>query len=178
VAYKILGQFADTVGDGSGTINAIGDYDTTSELFMITAGVEEHIIVTRCITSFTAAAITKADVYGDGTALPNGIVMFVMDKNSAIQYYLTDQNAPIKTNTDWAQLCFDFAVFTGFATGDDFLVARWTFEKSGKPVELLPGWSLAVLLQDDFSILGLTEHNFFMHGYFERPRIGGVGGHA
>ena len=119
-------------------------------------------------------------MYADGPALTNGIDVYVTDSLGAIQYYLSDEVTNIKTNADWAQLCYDFAIFTGFAVGNDFATVRWTWAKSGKEVELLPGWGVHFLLQDDMRPVTTTlvKHHFLVQGWYHLPTIGADAGHA
>lgn len=179
MAYKILSRFADTVGDGSGTINAIGDYSGTPTIFKVEAGTE-HIDIARMVISYEAATLNSTAQYGSGAALTNGIDVFVQDADGNIIYYLTDENHNIKRNPDWPELCFDFNLYTGFASGDDFVVVRWTFARSGVPVELLPGWALCVLLQDNMTTGGalLTHQHFLVQGRFRDLGSQASGVHA
>ena len=174
MSIKIISRMADTGGDGTGEYQAIGDYDGDPTLFKFTAQPHEHIVLSRLIGSFKASALTNADVYGTaaGSALTNGIQMYVTDIDGTIMYYITDPRHPVKANADWAHYCYDYNQWAGLGTGDDHGAWRWTFVKSGQPVELLPGWSLCVLLQDDFSS-AVTEHHFIIQGYNIWPRLQG-----
>lgn len=177
--HKHLSHYADTNGDGTGNENATGDYSGAPTSFKRTAAPGEHLVIARLIISMTAAALNKADVYGNGVAaLTNGIDVYITDANGAIVYYLTDEHQPIKNNTDWPQLCFDYQIFTGFASGDDFACMRWSFDQAGVPVVLLPGWSFNILFQDDLSAANLTEHLFLLQGFYEVPHVAEEEGHA
>ena len=180
MAYKILSRHADTVGDGSGTHNAIGNYAGDPTEFKISAAPGEYINLTRCIVSMQSSTLNQSDIYGDGGALTNGIDCYVTDSLGVIQYYLTDENVPIKTNAEWAHLCYDYSVHAGFAAGSDFVVIRWTWAHSGKEVELLPGWSVNFLCQDDLRTVTskLTDHHFFVQGWYQLPTVGADVGHA
>ena len=179
--YKLLFRLADTVGDGSGTKQALGNYAGSPTVFKLTAQPGEHIAVHRMIMEMVATSFANSDQYGTGAALTNGISMYVTDMLGVIQYYLTDEDHPIKANAEWGHQCFDYQHFdTQFGAGAEYAAARWTFSKSGQPVELLPGWSINVLLEDDLREVtsGLTEHGFFMNGYFLQPTIGDDDGHS
>ena len=181
MAYKLLSRNADTVGDGSGTKNAIGNYAGDPTPFMIRAQPGEHLIINRMIVGAEGNSFSNADLYGSGPELTVGISLYVTDDNGDILYYLTDEDTPIKQNGGWAHYCYDYARFgTAFPQGNDLGAVRWTFARTGQPVELLPGWSINVLLEDDMRTVttGLVEHNFLMQGHFLVPKIGKDDGHA
>ena len=181
MAYKLLSRLADTVGDGTGTKSATGDYDGDPTIFKIRAKPTEQIIIYRMLVHMEAASFANSDQYGSGPALANGIALYVADNDGVIQYYLTDPSHPVTANGEWAHQCYDYAHFdTQFGAGSEYAAVRWTFAKSGKPVELLPGWSICVLCEDDLTLgtRGLVEHQFMMQGYYEQPRIGDEEGHA
>lgn len=174
----ILSRMADTVGDGSGTIFATGNYSGNPTQFKVTAQPDEQIFIERMIVGLEASDFSRSDFYGDTNALSVGITIYVTDDNGDIQYYLTDPDAPIKTNAQWAHYCYDYARFnTDKQSGTEAAAVRWTFAKSGVPVELLPGWSLCLLLQDNMGAT-LSDQHFLMQGYFEQPTIGTEDGHA
>jgi hypothetical protein len=176
--YKLISQMADTVGDGSGTIFATGNYSGNPTEFKFTAQPAQHVFIERMIVGLEAADFARSDYYGDAAALSVGISLYVTDDNGDIQYYLTDVDAPIKTNAQWAHYCYDFQRFnTDLPTGTEAAAVRWTFAKTGQPVELLPGWSLCILLQDNMAAT-LDDQHFLLQGYYEQPRIGDEDGHA
>ena len=180
MAYKLHLRLADTDGDGSGTKNAIGNYAGSPTVFKVQAQSGEHIIIQRLIMGMTGDSFANADEYGSGPALTVGIHLYVTDNRGVIQYYLTDEDHPVKSNGHWAHMCYDYTRFnTAFPNGDEYAAVRWTFGKSGKPVELLPGWSLNILLQDDFRTVttGLKENHFNLQGHYLQPRIGSDAGH-
>ena len=175
MAYELISRLADVDGDGTGEDSGVGDFSTVSRLLQVTAAPGEHISINRMIVGFQGGTIANGAVYGSGSALTNGIMVYVTDANASVQYDLTDLSHPIKANGHWAHYCYDYAVYgSDLPTGDDFAAARWTFGKTGQLVELLPGWSFNVLLQDDFrtATTGLTVHQFLVQGFYQQPRIG------
>lgn len=181
--HKLFFRLADTVGDGSGTKQALGDYSSDPTAFRVRAQPGEHLVIERMILELVCADFDDSGLYGTGPKLTNGIVLYVTDNDGTILYYLTDEDYPVSTNAEWAHQCFDFEIFDNrLPTGDEYAAARWTFAKTGKPVELLPGWSLNVLCQDDLRTVttGLTEHGFNMHGWYIAPGLRGATdvGHA
>jgi hypothetical protein len=156
----------------------IADYSSNPTLFMVTAQPGEHLSVARLLWSLRDGTIQNADVYGGlGAALTNGIEVYVTDDNGDILYYLTPAE-PIKTNAGWNAVCYDVDYHYGFASGDDFIHARWTFTKFGQPLILNPGWSLCVLAQDNFT--GTSRQVFVLEGFVITPTLRGSSdvGHA
>jgi hypothetical protein len=166
MANKIISRFLDTAGDGSGTKNANGNYASAAEEFLITPDSGEQWWITRMIVSITDTAGMLQNEYGNlGAALTNGIAVDVQD-DSGVLYSLTDEDVPVKTNAQWGAYCFDVALFSwGTSPTNEELVVRWTFAKSGKPVQLRSwqGEKLVVTLNDDLT--GLLTHRFLVQGY-------------
>ena len=155
-------RLLDTVGDGSGTTNAIGDYSAVATSFKIT-DTSGWGSIERIMISYRDTGSFDTELYGNGIALTNGLKVFLKDTNDAvIQEYTA---FPIKTNGDWASHCYDWAYFdTG--TGDNYASIRWTFAKSGQPVivKFDQGEYLEVLLNDSF--INLVEHKFIVQGVY------------
>ena len=154
----------DTVGNGSGTINAVGDYSTTAQSFRI-SDTSGRGIIHRIIVSYRDSGAFDTELYGNGIALTNGVRVFLKDSSDQIIQEYTA--FPIKSNGDWAAHCYDWTYFQEGA-GDNYAAIRWTFSKSGKPVTVKfhEGEYFEVLLNDDFS--GLIEHKFVVQGHYAR----------
>lgn len=154
----------DTVGDGSGTKDANGDYSGEgAEQFLIAPGTGEIYKIARMIGTYSDTTGFSPDEYGNlNAALTNGISMGVYD-GSGIKYWLTDEDNPVKTNSDWVHYCYDWTLFS-YGTGNDRAGFRWTFAKSGSPVTLNGnnGEYLAVNLNDDLT--GLVDQHFLVQG--------------
>ena len=160
-------QFLDSLGDGTGRINHNLNYSSTPDTaFIENTNTLKRLVLYRMIVSIQDANGMIATEYGNlNTALTNGIIIKVLDKDNNVKINLTSENNPIKYNAAWAGYCYDADV-KGWGTGDDVLAVRWTFANSGKPITLLPGWKLIVILNDDLT--GLTEHHFHVQGYEQR----------
>lgn len=162
---KLISRNLDTVGNGTGTTNAIGDYSSAAEEFKIAPGVGEHFHIHRLIVSIGDAGSFDSGGYGAVTpvaSLTNGVVLRV--QNGGTVFSLTDD--PITTNAEWAAYCHDVTVHS-FGSGDALLTARWTFDKSGIPISLRgdEGEELVVELNDDLTFL--TAHKFLIQGYYK-----------
>ena len=155
-------RLLDTVGDGSGVTNAIGDYSGTQTSFKITDttgwGQIERILV-----SYRDSGAFDTELYGNGIALTNGVRCILRNSDDEIIQEYTAY--PILSNGDWAAHCYDWAYFEE-GTGDNYAAIRWTFSKSGQPVivKFDKGEYFEVLLNDDFS--GLIEHRFNVQGKY------------
>jgi len=161
----ILSRHLDTNGDGTGSKDAIGDYSTTQGVFKITPPAGTIYRIARMIVCVADSAGMAAEEYGNlGAALANGITLRIHNGTSTV-VDLVD-SFPITTNSGWARLCYD-ADLKSWGAGDELLVARWTFAKSGVPLRLDGDAteSLEVLLDDDLQ--GLIGHNFLVQGYTE-----------
>lgn len=159
----MISQFLDTVGDGSGTINANGDYSSAAEEFLISPAAETDKRIAykiyRMVISAEDTNGMQAQEYGNlGAALTNGVTI-VHDDGSMTITNLTP--TPIKTNALWGSYCYDVDV-KSWGSGNELLVVRWTFSKSGAPITLANNERLVVGLNDDFS--GLISHGFMVQG--------------
>ena len=159
-----LFRYLDTVGDGSGTKDAVGNYAGAVEEFKIVPAAGEVMRIHRLIVSAIDTTGMDADKYGNGITLTNGI--FVKTKNASGTILDLTDGEPILTNGAWAHLCYDADVKT-WGSGNDHLVVRWTFSKSGAPIRLVgdDGEYLSVDLNDSFA--GLLGHFFMVQGVYE-----------
>ena len=155
--------FLDSVGDGTGTINANEDYSGSPEtiLQLIAPAGYEYAINRLLVTVEDGFNGFSGENYGAVATLTNGIEVAVHDANGNQILDLTS-GLKIQSNAHWARHCFD-AVIETVGSGNSFLRVRWTFESAGDPLVLLPGCSLRVLLQDDLT--GLIGHYFMAQGW-------------
>lgn len=165
-----LFHFADTVGDGSGLIDAIGDYSSgalglTEFAFAPAAG--EVFKIARLIVTIEDAGTFDSAAYGNGITLTNGISIHkrtgVPNGSSTLIQDLTAAD-PVHTNTEWGSYCYDVALHD-FGAGNPVLLVRWTFSKSGGDVELDGDAAeyLSIRCSDDMS--ALVGHEFQLQGF-------------
>jgi len=162
MSFRPFFRFLDTVGDGSGTKNAVGDYSSVVTDFKLTNPASSNgvIEVHRLVMQIEDATAATGEKYGGGTALTNGIELFLLDASGNTVIDITD-GLPIKNNGDWARYCYDLTI-DSFPGTNDFVQVRWTFAKSGVPLVLKPGWSLAARLNDSMTFL--VDHTFMVQG--------------
>ena len=148
--------------DGT-TIQANGNYATVPAKFSIQCPTDsdDSYEINRVIIFIKDTQGIDADKYGNGITLANGIeVEHIASDGATVKDDLTG-GLPIKSNGDWARLCYDVQLLE-FGTGNEIVSVRWTLEKTGKPLILGPGEYLRFTLSDDFS--GLIEHTFNVQG--------------
>lgn len=158
----IISRFLDTVGDGSGTKNAIGDYSAATEEFKIVPGAGEIFVINRMIVQIRDSGQFTASTYGALATLNNGIHVHIKD-SGGVKIDLVD-NLTIKTNAEWGRVCYDTQLIT-WGVGDSFILVRWTFGRSGTQIWLdnSRGDYLSVDLNDNLT--GLVAHTFIVQGY-------------
>lgn len=154
----------DAGGDQSdANINANGDYSVTPEKFFIKPPNDETWVILRMIISAQATGVFRAGGYGALTGgLTNGIDVYRNVTGDISDHLVT--KAPVKTNAQWGFNCYDVDVKT-WGPGDEFLLSRWTFEKSGRSMALdgAIGEEMGVIVRDDLS--GLVNHIFQVQGF-------------
>ena len=161
----MLCRYLDTAGDGSGTKNANGNYSAAEEVFYIQPPASTIYRIARMIVSAEDASTMQAQEYGNlGAALGTGIEVRVQNDSGTV-IDLTD-SATVQTNAHWGRLCYDADV-KSWGAGNELLVVRWTFAKSGVPLRLDGDANerLEVVLNDD--LRGLISHYFLVQGYTE-----------
>ena len=159
---KSIYRLLDTVGDGTGTTNAIGDYSVTPASFKIT-GTSGRVDIERVIVMLEDGGSFDSGAYGNGLALTNGIRVYLRDTDDNVINEYT--SFPILTNGDWAGHCHDFNHFN-WGSGNEVASIRWTFSKSGQPVQINfdAGEYFEVYLNDDFS--ALVKQRFTIQGKY------------
>jgi len=143
--------------DGSGTNTLICPFE-----FSLEPAAGETLFVTRLLVSVRDLFATAED-YGDITSgLTNGITIKVYEGDLEVAD-LTDGVA-VKTNGDWRRVCYD-ATPTAWGAGDQYLSARWTFDKHGESLRLDGdnNEKIVVVCHDDLG--GLVEHYFLAQGH-------------
>jgi len=165
---QYLSRLLDSNGDGTGTKNIILDYrdpaDGIGETdYFIQPPAGEIFLITRLLVHIRDGGSFDAEKYGNGVTLTTGIVI-TLKRGAAVEVDLTD-GVPIKSNAQWAQLCYDVAIST-YGAGDEYLHARWSFFKGGVPGLYLHGDDedkFVVTVNDKLDTL--DEHSFTVQGH-------------
>lgn len=146
--------------DGS-TVEANVDGSVTPATYSYACPADETIELERLLVYIQDTGNFNVASYGNGITLANGLEI------EAAGVDLLD-GQPIKTNADWAALCYDLSYFS-FGVGDNAAAVRWTFGKAGAPLILESLETIAVTVNDDMT--GLTGHRFMVQGTFQ-PKAG------
>jgi len=161
----LLFRYLDTVGDGSGTKNANGDYSSVAQDFKITTqpNISSNLIQALNIHIRDGSALS-ANEYGNVAALTNGVSVKIHNASNVAVIDLTD-GIPVKSNAGWSRGAFNMRA-DDFGSGDNFISAQWHFNDPGSWMSLPTGYSLRVHLNDNLS--GLIDHYFFVTGHVHR----------
>ncbi len=160
-----IARYLDVNGDGTGAIDAIGDYSVTPEEFYIQPPVGAVYELQRVIITIEDAGSIDSGGYGNNAnPLANGIKVECRISGQPTRVLTAQVN--IKRTADWNSLCYDGQV-ADFGAGNSFYVARWTFSKDGDPIRLGENDILAFVMNDNFSNVGgqaLIGHRFLVKG--------------
>ncbi len=152
--------YLDTVGDGSGTKNAVGDYLSTAQDFKYTAR-GQGVDIERMLVMVEDGQGMRAEFYAAlAQDLVNGITFKTTDSDGTTMQDLTD-GIPIKQNAQWGALCYDVAV-KEWGAGNEFILVRWTFGHSGASLHLNAGESLVAVLND--TMTAIVTQTFMIQG--------------
>ena len=160
-----ISRFLDTVGDGSGTKNAIGDYSAAAEIFFIQPPASQVFRIARLLVTICDTNGSAAGDYGNITGgIANGVTVRHQNDAGTVTDY-TD-GVPVTDNASWTSFCYD-GVPLVWGSGNDVFAVRWTFKKSGQYLRLDGAVNdrLEVVLNDD--LRGLIFHRFLVQGYIE-----------
>ena len=154
----------------AGTVSDILPADATPTTFSFTPTGTQKVVIHRCIPFIEDDSAFYAERYGGHTAaLTTGIKIGVYGTVDGVPdtllYDLTDDDHLIKSNADWASYCYD-ARYDSYGQGDNMLVVRWTFARSGQPVYLdaAKGQYLGLITADTLSML--VGHRVLVQGYY------------
>lgn len=157
-----IAQYLDTNGDGTGNIDAIGDYSLTPTEFYIQPPAGSVYELRRVIVTIEDTGSIDSGGYGNNSSpLTNGISVECRIEGQPVRT-LTAQ-LPVTRTADWNSLCFDGDVIN-FGSGNQFYVARWTFTNDGDPIRLTENDVLAFKFNDNLTSQGLVGHRFLIKG--------------
>jgi len=174
---KLISQHLTVGGAETGTYNLTGDYATTATVVSINPPAGSRYAITRLFYGISDGAGVNTETYGALAALTAGIEIYVSDGDGII-YYLTDKNAPVKSNAEWAHLMYDQTYIT-LAGGEKHIVGRWSFDKFSGSVDGIvldgdKGQFLALKCND--TMTGISIHAFLVQGHvMEGPVPAGQG---
>jgi len=156
-------RYLDLTGDGTGTKNANVNASTAAQDFQCTPSSSQTMIISRLLVSLTDTGTLPVDGYGAGAALTNGVTI-VLSKNGT-ETDLTD-GIPLKTNSQWGSLCFDFNQTTKGGAVDNILTVRWTFQKGGTSLQLNGSQGDKFIARVNDNHTNLVTHYYVIQGYY------------
>lgn len=160
---RLHSQFLSTDGLGGGTSNFIGDYSIVPVTAYAVGPEGGTFVVHRMLVQVYGTKTFQAQEYGNtGLALSKGIEIKVYTKDGAELISDLTGGKPILTNAEWGRQCYDVDV-KAWGSGNEMLVARYTFAKHGAPIHLGPTDRISIVLSDDFQT-GAIENTFLLQG--------------
>jgi len=160
----LLGIHFSSNGLPGGTLDMIGDYSgggVGATDFYIEAQAGEILLLNRFMIYVEDSGAFAASKYGYNLTLNNGL-KFYTKKGGGSRISLIGGQA-IKTNSQIGLYCYDVYI-SSYGTGTNSLSSRWSFDKYGPGITLLPGEQFGVHLEDDFS--DLIAHRMFAEGEY------------
>ena len=161
-------QHLDTVGNGSGTTNAIGDYSVTQGVFKLVPSVGViYRVHELCIVIRDGAAGNWASTnFGAAGGLSTGIgITLELNDGGSVEKELLG-GVKLQRNVDFLTVGFDTEVTQW--SGDTTLKAVFNFQKSQGEALRLDGTALEdIRVRLDDNMTAFTELTFFASGYVE-----------
>lgn len=159
-----LYQFADTVGDGSGTTNMGVDGSGTPVIFKVAPAAGDIYRIARIIVAVRDTGSFDSGGWGSngGTPLTEGIYMDIVQDSVETPLIAS----PIQSHYDMASMCHD-VIHNDWGSGDEFITFRFTFTKAGQYIRLIgdDGDSLMFTINDDLT--HLVNQVISAQGYVE-----------
>lgn len=159
-----VNRFLDTVGDGTGTKNAIGNYSVTPAVFKLAPPAGEVYEISELIICFTATGNFKGSDYaGIAGGLVNGVT--ITAKRGGVLVHDVLDGVPIKTNSAYGCLSDTFRLETFSAGTESMVHVSINSREYGFSYSLNGDLSdtLEVGLNDSF--VTLLTHHFKALGY-------------
>lgn len=165
--YQYISRHLDTVGDGSGSIQQNVNGALTPTIFRVNPpdNHREVLAITRMIMLIEGSGGFRGEGYGTIAAgLTNGVDVGLFDLETDVQVQSFVNGETPKTNAQWGEFCYDVTL-KDWGVGDQFLLMRWTFSRSGVAIHLSQerGLYFGALIQDDLS--SLVAHRMMFQGF-------------
>jgi len=150
---RFASRFMDTVGDGTGSIDANVNGSVTPVHFFIKPEPGHMLLMYRAMIHLTDTGSLDSGGFGNGAALTNGLEygLWNIAAGDFSGPRVTSQK-PIVKNMDLAAFAFDLTVHT-WGLGDEGLTARYTFDEDGEVIVIPDGYAFALRVQDNLTTL-------------------------
>lgn len=135
------------------------DGSTAPVVFRLAGSGLVPIDVTRIMITMETSTTPDLALFGNITALTNGIVLRRVDGD-------TRNIWNIKRNMDFANLAYDLQFYSSIGQGADGLTCRYTFagqDKHGVAIRLEEGESLDLIVQDNLT--GINQFRIIAEGH-------------
>lgn len=152
---QLASRFFDDVGDGSGNIHMNINGSITPVEFKITCPPKTIYRIHRVIVQIQDSGTFDANSYGNKLELTNGVQILTHRPTRVVPYSDITAQLPIRTNAKWGAYSYDTTLLS-YGTGDSVLSIRYTVTKDGAHMQLGPGESLILRVNDDLT--GLVDH--------------------
>jgi hypothetical protein len=161
-----VNTFLDTNGDGTGTIDATGDYSGAADDFFYTVPSEAYIQIIGLSVLIRDGAKFELGGYGaSALALSNGIEVIIYDAAQDEEVVIAG-GLPITTNTDWLGICASAEIVAVTGGGGGGNETAWAVKlhcgTEKHPLILEPGDKMIIRVSDSF--IHLDDHKFFIQG--------------
>lgn len=156
-----------TNGDGTGVINAIGDYSLTPTRFYVQPALNQSFILSELEIQLSDIGQFKIDTYGNiAGGLTNGYDLLI--KRNGVTMSQLNVTGPLKTNDDISHLTSRH-IFIDWATIDNSFHVTYSHLDYGSKFKLEGNKldTLEVTLNDNLA--GLVDHYFIVRGALTGP---------
>lgn len=172
----LISRHLDSVGDGSGIKDAIGDYSATPIVFRIENYSSDMDMALSTLDLYIQGEEEFLPTnYGGVDELENGISVIVRKTSTDVD--LTNGEPIIHTCClcrlfHEVQYSMTGSWEPGAPLGKNWISATWKFKRHGVELVLSEGESLEVMLSDNF--IGLDAHRFMVYGYWASKKASPV----
>ena len=160
-------RYLDTVWDGSGTHDFIGDYSLVPTQAIIKPPDNQIFVLTEFLVQYSDAGKFLQSAYASlAGALVNGVEIAAYDRKGNAIFSLTPSH-PVITNDLWVHLGYNVALQEWGTAATTTLTAKLKDIDFGTAFSLNgnKGEYLKVSLSDDFS--GMIDQSFLVKGYIK-----------
>ncbi len=149
-------EYLTRLSDGAVDMDVDGSAAVQNFDYVVPAGTQyKQFSAVRINFGLVDGAIRWGQFGGLGSALGNGLLIQALHEDGTVlQDFGTTAN-PITTNENFANLAGVDNIIVP-AAGDDAIPIRWTIERSGNKMTLLPNWRFRIVVRDN-----LTGLSFF-----------------
>lgn len=158
-----INKILDTVGDGTGIKNAVGNYSVNPQAFKLVVPSRENYTLSNMIIHIAGLGAFSHTGYGNITeGLANGWSIKIAKDGELKDFY---EGVLIKNNQDIEGISGNIhhPAFDGAGNSISITIS---FDHYGMPFYIREGEYIEILLNDNFS--SLTKHQFLIQGHSDK----------